>query len=494
MDTEKQYSCIEKVCKVYSKSVDAEGEYQETLPAYLDDIYRVVKCTAHSYITSADISFNEVKVYGKTEIQITYYNENSELCYADFDEEFSKALTVDNLSDNAFVRAQICDRYTTFRVINQRRIDVHTMAVLNISVYDTLKYPMLCSCENSKFKTEQVSNADVISTYVDKIEFDEDVSLPAGTQAIGRIIGVSAFPVIDDVKVIKDKALIKANVAVSVLFTVDNDVADIGRVEYTFQLSKIIEKSSIDDGDIVIPDISLGAVYAKVKGAGEKQSQINVYGEVSINLTLIRENTTELITDGYVVGATSDSEYTEYSSASNGKYINEQKSVSVPLEFNSEIIEIKDLSVSLKTPVYKNGNIGVTVEALAVTENDSGLATLGTTTDIEIPTESYDEAIVSISIAGYDFTLAGGGRVDLRLTLDITAYLYNNESVRLLSDMNIGASVDNSHTLTVYFADENESVWSIAKQFSSDESDIISENQLSGDTLKEARVLIIPRA
>ena len=175
MDTKKEYSCLEKVCRVYSKAVDAEGEYQETLPAYLDDIYRVVKCTSNSYITSADISFNEVKLFGKTEIQVTYYNENSVLCYADFDEEFTKTLTVDNLSESAFAGVQICDRYTNFRVINQRRIDIHTMATINVSVYDTIKYPTLCSCENSKLKTEEVRNTDVVATYVDKIEFDEEV-------------------------------------------------------------------------------------------------------------------------------------------------------------------------------------------------------------------------------------------------------------------------------------------------------------------------------
>ena len=49
-------------------------------------------------------------------------------------------------------------------------------------------------------------------------------------------------------------------------------------------------------------------------------------------------------------------------------------------------------------------------------------------------------------------------------------------------------------TMTVYFAKANESVWDIAKSFSSDIDMIISENSLNGDTLDADKVLIIPRA
>ena len=116
MDTKKEFSCLDKNVKIYHKAVDVEGEYQESLPAYLDDIYRVVKCVAHSFVTSADISFNEVKVYGKTNIQITYYNENSKLSFADFEEDFAKSLTVDNLTDTAFINSSLVN-HSEIRVL-----------------------------------------------------------------------------------------------------------------------------------------------------------------------------------------------------------------------------------------------------------------------------------------------------------------------------------------------------------------------------------------
>ena len=133
MDIQKEFAALSRGCKVFSKTVDVEGDYQESLPAFLDDIYRVVKCTSHSFVTSADISFNELKVFGKTEICVTYYNENSCLCYADFEEEFTKSFTLDNVSQDAVIRACASDKYTSFRVINQRRIDIHNIVSLHRS-------------------------------------------------------------------------------------------------------------------------------------------------------------------------------------------------------------------------------------------------------------------------------------------------------------------------------------------------------------------------
>ncbi|MCR5208269.1 MAG: hypothetical protein K6C14_07340 [Eubacterium sp.] len=93
MELKKDYICLENNEKVNSKQTELEVDYQETLPAYCDDIFRVVKCCSRSCITSVDICFNEIKVFGRVVITLTYYNENSNLCYADFEEDFNKNIS-----------------------------------------------------------------------------------------------------------------------------------------------------------------------------------------------------------------------------------------------------------------------------------------------------------------------------------------------------------------------------------------------------------------
>ena len=494
MDTKKEISCLDKNVKIYHKAVDVEGEYQESLPAYLDDIYRVVKCVAHSFVTSADISFNEVKVYGKTNIQITYYNENSKLCFADFEEDFAKSLTVDNLTDTAFIKASICDKYTNFRVINQRRIDIHTMSVLHISVYDSVKCPTICSCEHSKLKTERITTSDVIAAHTDRIEFDEDVTLPADSQAIGRIISSTAFPQITETKMIKDKILVKANLNVALLYTADSENEEIERAEYTFTLSKIIDIGGIDERDIVIPEADLGSLFFKIKGAAnEKISLINLFGEITLALTFIRNTDTEIVTDGYILGTESDCQYSEFTAATDGKLIQDNRQIAVPLEFNSDIREIKELGVTLKTPQLRDGKVSSTVDATAIINNEGGLASANASSDIEFSIDGCGDAVLSLGIESFDYSISADNRIDLRLTLKVTAFCFNESTFRVLSDITAGDNTPDTHTLTVYFGKEKENVWDIAKTFLSDKDLIISENSLSSDVLDTSKVLIIPK-
>ncbi|MDO4364957.1 MAG: hypothetical protein Q4C99_10575, partial [Clostridia bacterium] len=97
MELEKKYSCLEKNEVVFAKTINVDKNYQETPEAYLDDISKVVKCTAHSYVTSCDIKDSTVCIFGKTEICLTYLNENNELLYTDFVEDFSENAFIDEV-------------------------------------------------------------------------------------------------------------------------------------------------------------------------------------------------------------------------------------------------------------------------------------------------------------------------------------------------------------------------------------------------------------
>ena len=134
MDLEKEYSCLERNALVSKKTIRLENDFQETLQQFSNDIYRVVNCESHSNLDSIDISYNEIKINGTIQICLMYYNEDSVLSYADFEEKFSKSITVEGLSQYAFATGGICDRYTNFRVINPRRIDIHSAQSITLYI------------------------------------------------------------------------------------------------------------------------------------------------------------------------------------------------------------------------------------------------------------------------------------------------------------------------------------------------------------------------
>lgn len=494
MDIEKEYSCLERNCKVYQKCIDMDEDYQEALPQYCDDIYRVVKCVSRTYITSVDTNYNEVKLFGKTEICITYFNESSCLCYADFEEEFTKLIDIDNISESAFANAVVNNKYTNFRVINQRRIDIHASSAVNVCVYDKIKCPCISSCDNSKLKIETQKTASVINTNICRAEFDEEFSVPGDSKPIKRIISSSSFVTLGETKIIKDKALIKAVVSLAVLYTTDEEEEQLLKCEYSFNISKIIDVTGIDDDDIIISNLSVGNIFFKAKSSSnDKLCVIEAFGDVLINSTFIREREEELVTDGYVLNHKSDCSYSDFSCSRNGRQISDTKMQNISFDLSAEVTEIKELNITLSESYVRNGKIISKAAANAMCMTTAGsLATFSSTSDLEIEIENCQSAISALTLRSYDYTMQSNGKVDVRLSIGLFAYIYEETNIRILSEINADDDEIKYPTLTVYFGKQNESIWSIAKSFSSDIDLIISENDLNSEILDSNKILIIP--
>lgn len=493
MDIEKEYSCLERNHQVYRRCVDNDEDYQESLPQYCDDIYRVIKCVSNSFITSVDVNYNEIKIIGKTEICLTYLNEASNLCYADFEEEFTKNINIEGLSDSAFPVTDINNKYTNFRVINQRRIDIHTSSAINIRVFDNSKCPCIKSCDGSKLRVETVETANVICSNICRAEFDDEMTISADSKPIKRIISSSSYVTLNETKIIKDKVLIKATVSVEVLYTTDDQSESIMKCQSSFAVSKIIDVPGLSEKDCAVAQLSIGNIFFKAKSSGDKLSVIEVYGDVSISAVFIRNQEIKMITDGYILNRKSSCSFSDFNLCKNGRYISDSKMQNVQLDFSNDITEIKQLSLDVSNPVVRGGKLTSKISAVAICVNNSGeLCSFASSNDFEIDAEPCDEALAAISVQSYDYTLEQGGKLNVRLSVGIYAYTYMNATARVLSEIDADDEIISYPALTVYFGKKSESVWNIAKSFSSDIDLISRENDLSADVLESNKILIIP--
>ena len=90
-----------------------------------------------------------------------------------------------------------------------------------------------------------------------------------------------------------------------------------------------------------------------------------------------------------------------------------------------------------------------------------------------------------VNLLNYDFVINNTSKINLRLSIDYTAFLYQEENIEYITDISTEEMLDDSNApqLTLYFAKKNESVWDIAKSFSTDSKLIIDENELTSDII-----------
>lgn len=494
MEFDKEYLCLEHNTCVFSKNIDFDEDFQEVLPQYCDDILRVIKCSSKSIITSTDSNNNEVKIYGKIIINLTYLNENSELSYVDFEEEFSKSFNIDKLGDNAIVWANCCDKYTSFRVINQRRIDIHASFNICIKAYNKITCPSVKKCDKSKLRESVVKLSDVMCTQISKCEFEEQFSIPTDSNPIKRIVGYSGFVTLNETKIIKDKSLVKATVTMYVLYTQDCDDEIISKCEHTFDISKIVDIPGLCDSDVVITNLSLSNVYLKSKsGANDCLNCIDVIGDVNINMTVIREKEINIVSDGYVINKNTKCTYSDFKCYSNATRQCDTVTKTITLSCNDDIIELLDLSLDVGDVVYKNNTLCAKILSNIFYKTDEGaLTSCSNSNDVDIVENSLNCVISSVNIQCFDYVLRENNSIDVRITLKYDAYFYDETNKQVLSEIDVDDTEVDYPALTIYFGKKNESVWNIAKSFCSDMDMIIKENSLDSDVLNTNKILIIP--
>ena len=494
MEFEKEYLCLEQTDCVYSKIIDCEEEYQESLPQYCDDVIKIIKCTSNNIVTSTNINDSEIKIYGKSYITLTYVNENNEIAYSDFENEFVKTINNNNISKSSFITTNITDKYNNYRLINQRRIDIHNAFDIKICIFDKVTYPSLKSCENSKLKNNTIKCANVINNCVSKCEFDEELEIPSDSKPIKRIIGYSGFVTLNETKIIKDKALVKGNVSITVLYTQDCENNIVSKCIHNFDVSKIVDISGLLDTDNVITKLKLGNVFVKSKNSSDGcLNNIELIGDVCIDLTVIRENKISYVTDGYILNRKSKCTYQDFKSSNNCKKVNDKVQREYEIKLNSNITNVIDVGLNINDIILKNNECKVNVKTLVFYENvENEFCSVENNNEINIFKDEFDNGIANINICSFDYSIKDNNIIKVRMTLCYNAILYNEIKDKILSEIECTDDLVEYPALSVYFAKQNENVWNIAKKFSSDCQLIIKENDLKSDILDSNKVLIIP--
>ena len=155
---------------------------------------------------------------------------------------------------------------------------------------------------------------------------------------------------------------------------------------------------------------------------------------------------------------------------------------------------IKDISVSLSPLTVRNSRLISKADVIIIYENESSsLASMSSTAEISLDSSDRENAIAALNIKSVDYTIASSKHLDMRLNSDLSAFLYDSAQISVLSDIEQGEEIKAPSSLTLYFAKENESVWDIAKSFSSDSDLIMSENALNEEKLDSDKIILIPR-
>lgn len=476
---------IKEKHSVFSKCVDVDIDYQESLMSYHDDMLKVVRCRVSNEVSNTDYNNGSLTVYGKSKIFITYVSETSGcLTTADFEEDFKKVIQIDCDCTDVQSDVSVINKYNNFRVINQRRIDVHSCFSLKINAVCVKQIEMVVDDDDLIIRRDAVNYFSYIGCSVAKSEFEEEAVIPSDSELVRKVINTFYNINIEETKIIKDKMLVKLAVSFSLLYTTDTENEIIRKCEKSVSLSKIIDISGIDEGDIPVINAEIGNLFVKPKADVNNELRvIDIVGDIQISSSVYRNSEIEISTDSYSPVLRTTNVYNKFQFNSDGKFINDTISDSMLFEFeNINITEVLDLNIQV------TGDNEIELGAFVMNDN-SQVVYLTQRKEFEISAYKASKCYVK----NFDYVIKSSSSIQIRYSIEYFAVSFEEKTFDVLSSINVDGAYDtDSPTLVVYFANRNENLWDIAKKFRTSADLIKRENELSNDVLDSSRILLIP--
>ncbi len=494
----------ESTCNTVEQPIDCDI----TLPDYCNDIQKVIKCIAVPGVASVSSSGSRIQAEGSVTVRILYVDEEEELNTYEQSLPFAKYIESSELGNNVFVNCTVRTGYINCRAVNKRRIDVHGAVSLCFFAGNRDECNVITG-DLSKCIERRTQKLKVASSVADAGRFFSvtQVETLKDRPAVGSLIRASSYAMVNEVKVIKDKALVKGDLLISISYKTRSPGA-IENYDLRLPVSQIVDAVGLDENEIIDTQLHVTQlnVIPKTDGGGEYRL-LDISAKLMAEMHAYKEIEFEGITDAYCTEQPVCLERNVSPVLKFYEKVDEttvvRKSINSSVSGFEEVLDVwcYDITSSYRTSenrveIYGTANVGVIGSSA-----ENGYSFFEQSIDFkyskEVGFSGEAFCVPCVRAVGSKSSSTGDGSVELALEISIRANIFEKSKVELVTDITPSEedkpATDDGAAVTIYFATKGESIWDIARHYNTTVNSVITENSLTEEMITEETMLLIPR-
>ena len=493
---------------LFSNSSEQPIDSDITMPDYCPDIKKILKCVVLPRLVSARCTADRVNVEANAQIQIMYSNEdNNVFCY-EKTFPFSKSIDIGKPIENPVVEAKLRTSYVNTRAVSSRRIDIHSSVVVDVTIKSKKEEQVVADAENCGIQL--LKNCKNVCSFVGEavkmFSLTETVDLGEGKSPVFQVLRVTSNIVNEDMKATKNKVLVTGELKVNVLYCADTDKHHPEVFEHTLPISQIIDVDSISDKtDNSVSICCSGVEVVPKNDSSGAKKLLDISASINAVIKAVTNIDTVLPTDCY------STQYDLKCQKKTFRFENEVEKIieNMMIKKNEKLSGIKIDEIydvwcdDIKaTSRIDKGEINVKGSLLVcILGKDESSVPFYTERTVEfdkvVPMKGENNSCRSdtnVKNMSVSYILSSEDTLDLRIEIMIESSVVMNKPIELIESIQIDkeSKKKKSSALSIYFADENESVWDIARNFNTTPNVIREENELDDSDKAEKRMLFIP--
>ncbi len=499
---------------IYDGTQEQSVELDYVLPDYCPEIFKIVKCMTTPRILTYSVNGDKLIYELSVCIKVLYCAEGKNGIQV-IDQKLTYTKSVDLGKSVTNPKVTICPRtdYFNCRAVNQRRIDCRGAVTIKIKVTDLCKKEVISDAFGMDIQlkktpvTYPTNKLYTTKRFTVTEEFDLGLSKPA----IENLLRSDAIIASSDKKVIANKLVAKGEVYINMLYTCIKDNADgVEAMQFTLPFSQIIDLEGIDERfDTTVDTEVLSCELEPHTDMDGNNKIIECTVVMLISCHAHRVSTIELVMDEYSTSYTSSSSKSDIKVELPPQNINLSYVVKAALEHSDGGLDcIYDVWCSVPQFTVKpdpeneqliiNGTVVYTVMA----RNNEGSAVVLEKEEpfsIAIQLDGVTEstaADLKINPVSCSYNMASDNTVEAKAELRIMGTILNSMLVPIVTDIAVNEDEpvkrDGDYALKLYFTNENEDLWEIAKKYGTSVAAIMEENEIDNDIIQNAGMILIP--
>lgn len=495
--------------KTFQIQTDADVIVPDTKP----DIRKILQVDAHARMTSHELQSDRIIVNGMVKYNIVYMpDDDTKQPHCIITQmPFTDVVSFNGIEPRmqGELEAEIVG--VNYRIINGRKFSVKSMVEVVAKISKTEDIECVCSIDDDSV---QVKNEEaeylVRSAECEKVfTVNEKIVVPQSETAIGEVLKVT--PKISEytTKVISNKIILKGEVQLTCTYA-DASENEIISVNNIIPFTEILDVDGVKADDICNVKIIVADYnYNCEENADGEIRSLEVQSEIVAKVTALREEKINILCDCYATCCEVNLKT---------KMINlPQKITDVEYQdtFKAQIeVEDDEPEISRIYDVFSKGYIDEIEQA------DDRLNIRGSvdsyilyaTGDEDVPiycarneidfSESFDcegqhfaKGDFSARVLNASYVLNDSKNVELRVNVKVDGLIYSNSKKTVITEITAEelAAKPDIASITVYFVQENDTLWEIAKRYLTTIDAIKSVNDGIDDNLQKGMQLLIPK-
>lgn len=496
-----------KYLKILSdNTIEESVEAELSLPEYMPEILRIIKSTAQTKVNSCNIVGDRITVEGVCELRMIYTAEDG--CIYSFSQtrpfvRYCENPEFNNASD---VSASISVSFVNCRATSTKRAEIKAGLTIKFNVFTEEKEDILSlsDCKSIEQKCSCLKAMSLGCKRNRSFSMSDTVTL---NNPAAFILSTRASAVCSEIRKINNKIMVKGEAVVDICYVNSNDKTVAEHIKHTLPINQILEFEGMEEhynGDIIL-QVASTDVIMKGESSGVATG-FDISLVIDAHITMWEEKELTIIEDAYAVDKALDLQQTPYTFFCPLDEIKDNHNFTDDMAVSGDGVysvidacgELTDIQIkSDKNELVIFGGVNVSAIIKDSSGNFSSINKIfdytykkngdfdgknifckpdAVITNIECKPKSSDRVAFSV-----EMNLSG--RVFEKINKDVVTHIAE-------SDVPLKR---NSNAITIYFPEKSEeSLWAIARRYNTTVKAIASENDLTGDTTEDLKMLFIP--